>query len=61
MKPFTVIAVVVFSLIGLLQLLRFVMALRVTVSGVVVPVWLSGMAFLVAGGLAVMLWWEMRR
>lgn len=61
MRPVTVTAIVLLSLIALLQLLRFVLAWQVTVNGVVVPVWLSGIAFLVAGGLAVMLWWEMRR
>jgi len=61
MKPFTMIAVVVFSLIALMQLLRFVLGWEVTVNGMIVPVWLSGIAFVIAGGLAVMLWREMRR
>ena len=61
MKPFTMTAVVVFSLIALMQLLRFVLGWEVTVNGMIVPVWLSGIAFVVAGGLAVMLWREMRR
>lgn len=61
MKPFTMTAVVVFSLIALMQLLRFVLKWEVTVNGVIVPVWVSGIAFVVAGGLAVMLWQEMRR
>lgn len=61
MKPFTMIAVVVFSLIALMQLLRFVLGWEVTVNGMIVPVWVSGIAFVIAGGLAVMLWREMRR
>ena len=61
MKPFTMIAIVVFSLIALMQLLRFVLGWEVTVNGLIVPVWLSGIAFVIAGGLAVMLWREMRR
>ena len=61
MKPFAMIAVVVFSLIALMQLLRFVLGWEVTVNGMIVPVWLSGIAFVIAGGLAVMLWREMRR
>jgi len=61
MKPFTMIAVVVFSLIALMQLLRFVLGWEVTVNGMIVPVWLSGIAFVIAGGLAVMLSREMRR
>jgi len=57
-KPFTIIAVVLFSLIALLQLLRFILAWEVTVNGVTVPVWASGIAFVIATGLAVMVWRE---
>ncbi len=58
MKPATVIAVVVFSLVALLQLLRFVLGWEVTVNGVTIPLWASAIAFVIAGGLAVMLWRE---
>lgn len=61
MKPFSAIAVVVLSLIAVLQLLRFILGWEVTVNGVIVPVWVSGIACVIAGGLAVMLWREMRR
>jgi hypothetical protein len=37
------------------------MGWSVMVNGVVVPVWLSSVAFLIAGGLAVGLWREARR
>ncbi|HVE48875.1 MAG TPA: hypothetical protein VNG69_04555 [Casimicrobiaceae bacterium] len=57
-KPFTTVAVLVFGLVALLQLLRFVSGWEVTVAGVAVPIWASGVAFVVAGGLAVMLWRE---
>jgi len=60
-KPFTVIAIVLLSLIALLQLLRFILGWGVTVHGVSVPVWASGIAFVVAAGLAVMVWVEMRK
>ena len=60
-KPFTVIAIVLFSLIAILQLLRFILGWEVTVHGVSVPVWASGIAFVVAAGLAVMVWLEMRK
>ena len=60
-KPFTTIAVVVLSLIALLQLLRFILRWEVTLNAAMVPVWLSGIAFVVAGGLAVMVWRENRR
>jgi hypothetical protein len=51
----------VLSLIALLQLLRFVSGWEVTVNGTAVPVWASGIAFLIAGILAVMVWRESRR
>ena len=60
-KPFTIIAVVLFSLIALLQLVRFILAWEVTVNGVTVPVWASGIAFVIATGLAVMVWRETRK
>ena len=60
-KPFTTTAIVVLSLIALLQLLRFILRWEVTLNGAIVPVWLSGIAFVVAGGLAGMAWRERRR
>jgi hypothetical protein len=60
MKPFTVIAVVVFSLIAILQLTRFILGWEVSVNGVTIPLWLSGIAIVIAGGLAAMLWRENR-
>ena len=58
MKPFTTIAVVLFFLIALLQLVRFIFSWEVTVNGAVIPVWASGVAFVIATTLAVMLWRE---
>ena len=60
MKPFTLIAAIVFSLIAVLQLIRFILAWEVSVNGVAIPVWLSGIVFIIAGGLAAMLWVEAR-
>jgi len=60
MKPFTVIAIVVFSLIAILQLTRFILGWEVSVNGVIIPVWVSGIVFVIAGGLAAMLWRETR-
>ena len=61
MKPFTLIAVIVFSLIAVLQLTRLILGWEVSVNGVAIPVWVSGIAVVVAGGLAVMLWIETRK
>ena len=60
MKPFTVMSIVVFSLVAIAQLTRLVLGWEVSVNGVAIPVWVSGIAFIVAGGLAVMLWRESR-
>ena len=60
MKPFTVISIVVFSLVSIVQLTRLILGWDVSVNGVSIPVWVSGIAFIVSGGLAVMLWRENR-
>jgi hypothetical protein len=60
-KPFTIIAIVLFSVIAVLQLLRFILGWEVTVNGVSVPVWVSGVAFVVTAGLAVMVWLDTRK
>ena len=60
MKPFTAISIVVFSMIAILQVLRFILGWEVSVNGFTVPVWVSGIAFVVLGGLAAMLWRERR-
>jgi len=61
MQPFTALAVLLLALIGLLQLLRFILAWPVSINGFEIPVWVSAVAFVVAGGLSVMLWRERRR
>ena len=59
-KPFTTIAVVLFSLIALLQLLRVLLGWEVTVNGMHIPLWASGVASVVATVLAAMVWRENR-
>ncbi|MEO5676188.1 MAG: hypothetical protein ABIQ84_01455 [Usitatibacter sp.] len=60
MKPFTLIAILVFSLVAILQLVRLILGWEVAVNGLAIPLWASGMAFVVAAGLALMLWREAR-
>ena len=60
MKPFTAITVVLLALIAVAQLLRFVLGWEVTVNGLIVPVWPSGIVFVITAGLAVMVWREAR-
>jgi hypothetical protein len=60
MKPFTSAAVVVFSLVALLQMLRVALGWEVTVNGILIPSWASVVACVVAATLAFMLWRETR-
>lgn len=60
MKPFTTIAIVFLGLLSALQLVRFLQGWDVIVNGIAIPTWASGVACLIAGGLAVMLWRESR-
>ena len=55
MKPFTTLAVVVFSVVAFMHLLRLYFHWQVTVNGIVVPLWLSIPGFIIAGILAFML------
>ena len=55
MKPFTTIAVAIFSLVALLQLLRVILGWEVTVNGIAIPFWASVIACIVAATLAFML------
>ncbi len=59
-KPFTTIAVGVFALMALVHVLRLGFGWEVTIQGSVVPMWVSVLGTVIAGGLAVMLWRESR-
>jgi len=61
MKPFTTLAVLVFSLIALAHLYRLVRPFEVVVAGTSLPQWVSIVGLIVTGGLAAMLWLEARR
>ena len=58
MKPFTMIAVVVFALVALLHLLRLVLGWQIMLNAVVIPIWASAVGLVVAAVLAVMLYHE---
>jgi hypothetical protein len=60
MKTFTHIAVGVFALMALLHVLRLNFGWEATIAGLVVPLWLSLLGAVIAGGLAVMVWRESR-
>ena len=61
MKPFTTIVVIVLSIIGFIHLLRLYFGWEVTINGMIVPLWVSAPGFLIAAGLALMLWRESRK
>ena len=61
MKPFTHLAVAVFALVALVQLVRVVLGWDVSIAGVAIPAWASVIAFLVAAMLAVMVHRELRK
>ncbi len=61
MKPGTLMAIVLLATVSLAHLLRLIFRVQVTVADEVVPIWLSGVAFLVAGAVAIMLWRGARR
>jgi uncharacterized integral membrane protein len=58
-KPFTTIAVGIFSLICLLHIVRLMAGIELVAGGWVVPLWVSAPGAIVTGGLAYMLWKEM--
>jgi hypothetical protein len=61
MKPFTTIAIIVFTIIAFIHLLRLFFGWEVTISGMILPIWISAPGFLIALGLALMLWLESRK
>jgi hypothetical protein len=61
MKPFTTIAVVVFTLVAALQLVRVLQGWEISIGGFHVPMWVSLVAAALAALLAVMVWRENRR
>ena len=60
MKPFTVLAVVVFTVVSILQLVRVLLGWEVMIAGVVIPPWASLIACAFAALMAVMVWRENR-
>jgi len=61
MKPASLIAAIFIGLVGIGHLLRLVFQIEVTAGGTRVPMWMSVVAFVFTGGLAIALWLENRR
>jgi hypothetical protein len=60
MKPFTSIAVGIFSLICLVHIARLGYGFDIVIGGWAVPLWVSVPGAVLTGGLAFMLWKEKR-
>lgn len=60
MKPFTTIAVVVFSLIAIAQLLRVALGWEIAINGHLIPLWVSVIVSAIAATIAVMVSREAR-
>ncbi len=61
MKPVTKVAIAVFTIVSIIQFVRFAQGWEVVMNGTVVPLWASALAGTVAGLLAYFLWQENRR
>lgn len=59
-KPFATVSILVFALISCAHLLRVFIGAEVVVNGVYIPLWISVIAAAVSGGLAYLLWREIR-
>jgi len=61
MKPANLMATVLLAVVSLAHLLRVIFGVQVTVADRFIPMWVSEVAFVVAGGMALMLWRSARR
>lgn len=53
MRRYELVSGIIFTIIALAQLTRTVLGWAVQIDGFSVPVWVSGIAFVIAGGLAI--------
>lgn len=61
MRPFTVVAAIIFAIVALVHLLRLIFGWEVTVNGAAMPMWASVAGIVIAAGLAIMLWRESQK
>jgi len=59
-KPATHLGSILLAAVSLGYLLRALFGVQVTLADWLIPMWVSWLAFVVAGGVAVMLWLEAR-
>ena len=60
-KTASLVATIFFWLIALGQLLRVILGVRVTAGHLDIPLWFSGLAFIVLGALGFWLWRELQQ
>jgi len=60
MKPFTSLAIAIFTIVAIVHLLRILLGWEVIIQGTVVPMWASYLGLITAGGLAFLLRRESR-
>ena len=60
MKPFTSLAIAIFTIVAVVHLLRILLGWEVIIQGVMIPMWASYLGLIIAGGLAFLLWRESR-
>jgi len=53
MRRYELVSGIIFSIVAVAQLLRTVLGWPVQIDLFTVPVWLSGIAFLITGGMAI--------
>jgi hypothetical protein len=61
MKPFSAIASVIFAIVAILHALRLIYGWEFTINGVIIPMWVSVLGFIIPALLAILLWRESRR
>jgi hypothetical protein len=59
-KPFTMIAVLIFAVMALLHAYRLVTHFQIILGSHTIPIWVSYVGVVVAGGLALMIYRENR-
>lgn len=58
MRPASLLAALVFSIVALSHLARLVLQVEVVIGGAVIPMWVSALGVIVAAGIATALWRE---
>ena len=61
MKTASLVAIIFLVVVAIMHLLRLVLYVEVKVGSMIVPMWISILAFVFTCGLAIMLWLENRR